>query len=170
MQVLDAIDRAAIDRLRTAGEYFWLDLVDPSQDALDEMCGLFGVGELVAEDLRERGQRPKLDDYDSYVHGVFYGVDGDELVEVHFVIHGDAVITVRPARCAALAGVRARVAQVDPTREEQAIYLVLDALTDSFFPLLERMADEIDDIEDRIVSAGGRHAPALQAFAARRRR
>ena len=29
------------------------------------------------EDMRERGQRPKLDDYEGYVLLVFYGADRD---------------------------------------------------------------------------------------------
>jgi magnesium transporter len=40
---------------------------------------------------------------------------------------------------------------VAPDREEYAVYRVLDALTDSFFPLLERIDDEIDELEDRVV-------------------
>jgi magnesium transporter len=150
VQVLDAIDHDQIDRLRAADEYFWLDLRGPSLEQLHELAEVFGLHEVVVEDLDEFDQRPKIDDYDRYVHVVFYGVEGDEPVEVHLIVHGDAVITVHRDG-ALLRGLRPRMEQIDPSREEYAIYRVLDALTDSFFPLLERMDEEIDAAEDSVV-------------------
>jgi magnesium transporter len=155
VQVLDTIDRAAIDRLRGASEYFWLDLKSPTKEQIHELAEIFGLHEIIVEDLEEFGQRPKLDDYDELVHIVFYGVEHDELVEVHLIVHGDAMITLRHDDCASLFGARTRIEQVDPSREEYAVYRVLDALTDSFFPLLERLDDEIDAIEDHVVAQTG---------------
>jgi magnesium transporter len=169
VRVLDAIDPDAIGALRGADEYFWLDLVAPPAEDLRRLAELFALHEIVLEDLEHFGQRPKLDDYERFVQVVFYGVEGDELVEVHVIVHGDAMVTVRRRPCAALEAVRPRIEQLDAEREEHAIYRVLDALTDSYFPLLERMEDEIEQVEQRIVEDGGR-APDLHAFAARRRR
>ena len=50
------------------------------------------------------------------------------------IVHGDAMVTVRRDHCSTLLGAHERVAEIDPEQEEYAVYRVLDALTDSFFP------------------------------------
>ncbi len=152
MHVLDALDRPAIERLRAAGEFFWLDLMQPSAEDIQELGELFDIHPVALEDLEHFGQRPKIDDYPEFVHLVFYGVEGSEPVEVHLLIHGDALITVRRDHCHSLLGARTRIGDIESDREEYAVYRVLDALTDSFFPMLEKIDDEIDELEDLVVA------------------
>src|SRR3954471_13147081 len=105
MEVLTALDRAHIEELRSRGEFFWLDLSHPTDEDLDALGELLGLHPLALEDTKGFNQRPKLDDYDTYVLLVFYGVaqereegetgDDPDLLEVHLYISGDAVITVR---------------------------------------------------------------------------
>ena len=82
---------------------------------------------------------------------MFFGVHAFQIVEVHLVVRGDVMITVRHDECAPLGAAKDRIDDLDPTREEYAVYRVLDSLTDSFFPLIERIDDEIDGIEDSVV-------------------
>jgi magnesium transporter len=86
-----------------------------------------------------------------FLHIVFYGVDALEPVEVHIVVRGEVMVTVRHDECAPLAAAKDRIDSLDPTREEYAVYRVLDSLTDSFFPLVERIDDEIDELEGQVV-------------------
>ena len=151
MQVLDHIDRAEIERLRAAGEFFWLDLMGPSRADIETIATMFAIHPIAVEDMEEFGQRPKLDDYDRFLHVVFYGMEEGEPIEVHIIIHGDAMITVRQDHCSSLMGARARVAQIPPDKEEYAVYRVLDALTDSYFPYLEQIDGRIDSLEELVV-------------------
>jgi magnesium transporter len=165
VQVLDAIDRDRIAQLRAAGEFFWLDLLAPSDQQLDQLAELFGLHPIAVEDTREFNQRPKLDDYDGFLLLVFYGMHqeppGDARpVEVHFYITGDAVISVRRSPCSPLEQARRRAPGRNHMSEEESVYRVLDALADSYFPVLERIDDEIDDLEDQILDGphdGERH-------------
>ena len=100
------------------------------------------------EDSREFGQRPKVDDYGDHVLVVYYGVDDGELVEVHCYVTGHAIVTLRQESCPTLHAAHDRLARVDPRSEEEAVYRVLDALTDSYFPALEALSDEIDELEE----------------------
>jgi magnesium transporter len=151
MQVLDHIDRTEIDRLRAAGEFFWLDLMGPTREDIEAIATMFAIHPIAVEDMEEFGQRPKLDDYDRFLHVVFYGMEDGEPIEVHIIIHGDAMITVRQDHCSSLMGARARVAQIPPDKEEYAVYRVLDALTDSYFPYLEEIDGRIDALEELVV-------------------
>lgn len=159
MQVLDRIDERAIAELTARDEFFWLDLVDPSDGELSGLAGRFGWHPLALEDLREQRQRPKLDRYGDQMLIVFYGAHASEqlsdetphLVEVHVMVSGSWVVTVRRRACAELDELRGRLASVPSSDEAMVVYRICDALTDTFFPVLERIDDAIDELEDTIV-------------------
>jgi magnesium transporter len=156
MQVLDRIDERAIDELIARGEFFWLDLVDPTAEQLSGLAQRFHWHPLALEDVQKRGQRPKLDSYGDHMLLVFYGArqlghDAPALIEVHLVVSGDWVVTVRRGGCSELDELRRRLPANHEQGEQFVVYRILDALTDTFFPLLEAIDDEIDELEDAIV-------------------
>ena len=159
MQVLDSVDEARIAELRRAGEFFWLDLVAPRPEDVKDAGRIFGWHELAIEDTLHFGQRPKLDEYGSYVLLVFFGahyVDHETLpVEVHVYISGESIVTVRPGSCTHLDDARKRLEAQRVGAEEYIVYRVLDALTDSFFPMVERIDDRIEEMEDEALSEPG---------------
>jgi magnesium transporter len=144
MEVLDAIDTTAIARLRERDEFFWLDLHAPDAAQVAQLGEIFGYHELALEDSIEFHQRPKLDDYGDHVLVVYYGVEGKELVEVHAYVSGDAIVTLHQGHCRALSAAFERLKRLSARSEEEAVYRVLDALTDSFFPRIEALDDTID--------------------------
>jgi magnesium transporter len=159
MQVLDRIDEQAIDALIARDEFFWLDLVDPSDAQLAALGARFGWHALALEDLQHQRQRPKLDRYGDQMLIVFYGArptgdhaeEGPQLIEVHLMVSGSWVVTVRRAPCAELDELRRRVAEGPRRDEEFVVYRICDTLTDTFFPVLEQVDDAIDELEDAIV-------------------
>jgi magnesium transporter len=148
MQVLDTVDAAAIRALHERGEFFWLDLHAPADDELDRLAELLGIPHLALQDTKEFGQRPKLDDYGARVLIVFYGAHGDELVEVHVHVSGDEVVTVRRAACAHLNAARARAAEGTMRTEQEVVFHVLDALSDSLREHVDQRAGEVARLED----------------------
>jgi magnesium transporter len=157
MRVLETIDDSLLDSLRTGDEYFWLDLSDPSSEDVERLAQRFGWHPLAVEDLVHFGQRPKMDGYGDYMLLVFYGARAGEkgaaeLTEVHLVVSGSYIVTVRHAHCHELDELRRRVKVKLNVTEQYIVYLVLDALTDTFFPVLASIDDEIDQLEDDIVA------------------
>ncbi len=166
MHILDAIDEQLIERLLVERHFFWLDVVQPSDEQLAWMAERFGWHPLAVEDTQEFHQRPKLDRYGDHMLLVFYGAkpiddegkvpDEEEtrrkLVEVHLLVSGNWVVTVRRDWCGALDDLRRRLREEhEPESESFVVYRILDALTDTFFPLLERIDDTIDALEDAII-------------------
>ena len=88
---------------------------------------------------------------------VVFGVDpgtasGDPLLrEVHAVISGDYVLTIHKGDFKPLDDLRKRY-DGTPVRSEQfLVYKILDAITATFVPVLTRVDDDIDDIEQQIL-------------------
>jgi magnesium transporter len=150
------LDEAWIKDHLDRDHFFWLDLTSPSHEELGKLQELFGFHPLAIEDSEEFHQRPKLDNYGDYVFLVFYGARGDHpqdpLREVHLFISGKYVITIHRDPLPPLDEQREQLDGQVLHSEQFLIYRVLDALTDSFFPLLSDIDDEIDQLEDAVLA------------------
>ena len=172
MRFLDTIDREAIADLLQRDEYFWLDLTDPGSDQIAALGEIFSFHPLALEDLAKRGQRPKLDEFGDFMFLVYYGVgegaDGAiELDEVHAFLSGGYLVTSHVDGCAALEEARERLSSQDPRSEQFVVYRVLDGLTDTFFPVLDRLDERIERLDEEIFE--GTRPQQLQAITDLRR-
>ncbi|HEX3802598.1 MAG TPA: magnesium transporter CorA family protein [Solirubrobacteraceae bacterium] len=141
-----------------SGEFFWMDLQDPDADEVNALGELLKLHPLTIEDLRTFHQNPRFDEFPGYAYMVAYGVDagvdsGSPLLrEVHLVVSGAYVISVHQKSVEALASLRARYQDVEMRSEQQLVYSILDALAGTFFPVLARIDDDIDSIEDDVLA------------------
>ena len=123
------------------GEFFWLDLHAPTKEQLDLLRDPFDLHPLAVEDAVHFGQRPKLDPFGDYVYLVAYGAthDRDGLVEVHCFLSQKWLLTVHRDDSPAFEDLRKAATEGrSPALEPAlALYRVVDALADSFFPALE---------------------------------
>jgi magnesium transporter len=127
---------------------------EPTEDELGVIRDGFGFHPLAVEDSEHFDQRSKVEDYDDFVFLVVYGANPDEdgLVEVHCFFSERFLVTVHRDDCPAFADVRRRYARggVPIDRPVAVLYRVIDALVDSFFPLLADFDDRIDRVEEDI--------------------
>ena len=153
------IDEATIRDHMERDHFFWLDLTAPSRDELTRLHEIFGFHPLALEDTEQFGQRPKLDNYGNYVLLVFYGGRSDQwrdgaepLCEVHLFISGQFIVSVHREQLPPLDRQREQLDGLALHSEQFLLYRVLDALTDSFFPILADMDDEIDELEAAVLA------------------
>ncbi len=152
-----SIDDATIRDHFARDHFFWLDLTDPSEGDVERLRELFGFHPLALEDALHFGQRPKLDAYGDYIFIVFYGArdpdpGSDEILrEVQMFVSGKYLVTIHHDALPALDEQRSHMEGLVLHSEQFLLYRVFDALTDSFFPPLARMDDEIDELEAAVL-------------------
>ena len=147
------------------GTLVWLDLQQPDSNDLALLTKKIGLHELAREDLEKRHQRPKLDNYpDQHVLVAYEVVDhqrGDDefgLAEIHFIAGTGYIVSVHWEPSPALAGVQQRWRGHVPsvgTNAGELLHTILDTIADGYFPLLDRLSDRIDQLQDEIINAGG---------------
>ena len=165
MRILDSIDDAQINDLRARQEFFWLDITAPTNDQVEHLGTLLGLHPLAVEDSVRFGQRPKLDTYGDtallVLHGGVAGQPEDEnthpLEEVHCHLSGDFVVSLHRHRYRELQNLHTLFESAAvPKTKRYYVYKIIDVVVDSFFPILSDLDEEINDLEDAIVSGAGR--------------
>ncbi|HVX22041.1 MAG TPA: magnesium transporter CorA family protein [Acidimicrobiales bacterium] len=143
-----------------SGDFIWVD-IDPDDGAeLEQLLVPFHFHPLAVEDAVEFGQRPKVDLYDDFVYMVAHGAPAKGATgtaEVHLLFDGRFLVTVHRGACGALQQVTGRWRRVKEAEDRGAApqvlltYLIVDSLTDSFFPVLSDFDDRVDELEDAIL-------------------
>ena len=142
-------------------DFFWLDLDDSASDGtVTELLSVhFKFHPLAVAAAEKFGQRPRFDDYDDFVYLVARGVDLHDTgeAEVHFFWTDRYVVTVHRADCPSVMAVHNRVEQhhvaTNATPQIVIVYLIINALVDGFFPVLNEFDEKIDALEDDILKA-----------------
>jgi magnesium transporter len=141
-----------------SGDLLWLELSDLGDDGVELLTDQFKLHPLAIQDVREFGQRPKIEDYGNFVYLVSYGMAGtsSDFTEVHCFIAENYLITVRQNDCHAIDELRTRLGTAggipNGSRPVRLILLhhILDALIDSFFPELSAFDDHVDKLQEEI--------------------
>jgi magnesium transporter len=160
MTVDGTVTDATVDSVTqniASGSFFWLDLIDLDAEGSDLLRNAFHFHTLAVEDSEHFGQRPKLEDYDDFFYLVVHGArgDGGDTVEVHCFYSEKYLVTIERGGCSQFDEVRTRAS----LRRQQGggstimlLYRIVDSLIDSFFPVLARLDDQIDALEDSILA------------------
>ncbi len=151
----------AVAAALTGGEFFWLDLdvhdPGPDDDVKAMLIDRFHFHPVAVDAADTFGQRPRIDDYDDFVHIVTFGMagDGKQVAEVHCFLTEHAIISIHQGDCPALAAVRGRIgthhASDSAAPQVVVFYLIMDTLIDSFFPVLSDFDESIDQLENAIL-------------------
>lgn len=136
------------------------------EGVLAGLASQFGAHPLTVEDVRNTHQRPKVERYPGYVfvvtHMVSRDADGGVATEQLSLLLGDDwLVTVQETPGDVFEPVRARIRSAGTTLRsagpDYLLYALLDAIVDSYFPILEGLGADADALEERIL-AGARDA------------
>ncbi len=135
----------------------WVDLTDPSPDQVSEVARLLNLHHLIAEDILEGNQRAKIEVTDELCHIVLFALEyrGEMLrSEIDLVLGPNVLLTVHEARWDPRATIHLREGLGPIMRHgpDHLLWALVDSVVDSYFPFIDLMGDEIDTIEDEVVT------------------
>lgn len=142
--------------LRDASNLVWVDVQDPGPVELSMLLEEFGFHPLALEDVAKGQQRPKVDEYRGYLFVVTYallssGVHAElSMVEVDLFIGRNYVVTVHRGAIPSLEDAYGRWTRGGELMLEGVgflVYTIMDAIIDAYFPPIEAVEDEVDEIE-----------------------
>jgi magnesium transporter len=144
---------------RKEGHVVWIGLLEPDGELLHRVQQQFNLHDLAIEDAEHPHQRPKLEQYGD---ALFIVARTAQLLngrvsfgETHLFVGAGYIVSVRHGASTSYASVRQHWESC-PTAlakgEDFILYAILDFIVDNYMPVLETIQDEVDAIEDRVLS------------------
>jgi magnesium transporter len=139
------------------GCFVWVALKDPEPAELDVMRQEFALHELAVEDAQHGHQRPKIEEYGPSLFVVMQMIEneGDDLKvgEVGVFVAKNYVLSVRHRSRQGFTEVRKRC-ETEPELlshgSAYVLYALMDAVVDRYFPVLDAISIELEQVEERI--------------------
>ena len=140
----------------------WVDIDTSVRPQLALLEKVFGFHPLSIEDVMNPSSRAKVEVYDNYLFVVLRAVRLDEQTtdpydleteNIHFFISQNALVTAHhgPSRLIdSVSELAVRSTDLIGRGPGRLAHLVMDAAVDSFFPVLDRIDDFIDSLEERV--------------------
>jgi len=136
----------------------WVDVSDGTPELKSKVTGILGFHPLLAEDIAERDQRAKIEQVGDLLHLVMFslGFDNGDIYEreLDFVLGGHFLLTNHSKWWdpRATRHLRSGVAEVLARGPDHLLWALSDDVIDSYFPILDLLGDEIDALEDQVVT------------------
>jgi magnesium transporter len=151
-------DPAALGELLGRWPVVWVN-VDGlgNETVLRQLGAVFGIHRLALEDVVNLHQRPKVDPYEGYLFLVTRPVqEGEETEQVTLFLGRNFLLTFqeRPGDCFDRVRERIRTGAglLRSAGPDYLAYALLDAVVDSYFPVLEGIGDELDPLEEAVLA------------------
>jgi magnesium transporter len=144
------------------GARIWVDLRSPSAEQVAIVSRILRLHPLLAEDLTERDQRAKLEQVGDTVHLVLFalGFDDGSIYEreIEFVLGEGFLLSSHSAWWEPRSTRHLRTGVAEPLGRglDYLLWALSDDIIDNYFPILDRLGDEIDELEDRVVDRADR--------------
>lgn len=147
-----------IRELRGKYPVMWIDATGLGDAELIEQLGEFlGIHRLALEDMVTVPQRSKVDEFPTHMYAVTQvpSYDGDLAAEQVSIFVGKGFVLSwreRPNHCFDIIRKRLQVSR-GATRSagvDYLLYALLDAVIDSYFPVLEKLGEVFDELDDRV--------------------
>jgi magnesium transporter len=146
--------------LKDPGCFVWVALKDPDAAEIEQIQEEFDLHELAIEDARSGHQRPKIEEYGSAIFVVLHMIEQRppdlHTGEVAIFVGPQYVVSVRRDTNQGFTEVRRRCEEEPELLRHgpaYVLYALMDTVVDRYFPLIDSLTGEIEDIEQRIFAA-----------------
>lgn len=163
------------DHLKDKDSFVWVALSNPAPDVIAKMQDEFSLHPLAVEDALKGYQRPKIEEYGDSLFCVVQVLTFDEEIsvgELNIFAAPHYVLSVRNRSDVKFFGVRERCESEPDLLSQGAgfvLYALLDAVVDRYFPIIEKLEDELEDIEENIFEQSSTKSNIERLFVLKRK-
>lgn len=161
--VLDTTGAGIFDgvgQLKSPTSISWIDVIGLSDEPFMDYLGkAFNINALSVEDAINTDQRPKVDEYDTYIFAalkMLYLDGNNELVEEHvaIVLKENTVLVMQESKEDVFEPLRERIrnktGRIRTKGSDYLFFSLLDAIIDNYFVVLENISTQIEVLEEEV--------------------
>jgi magnesium transporter len=160
------------DYLERKDCFVWVALRDTTNVELDKMQEEFGLHDLAVEDAHHGHQRPKIEEYGDELFVVMHIVEVEncELTvgEMSIFVGSNFILSIRNRSKLGFLGVRGRCEREPELLRMGSgfvLYALMDAVVDSYFPVIDDLETQLETIEERLFDKGAALSNIAQLYA-----
>ena len=147
---------------KATGTTTWINIDGLHQLEIIEKLGQnFDIHPLILEDILNTGQRPKCEDYEKYMFIVLKMLSFDEVnqtvrsEQVSLILGQNFVISFQEEQGDVFEQIRDRIrnakGRIRKTSADYLAYALLDAVVDNYFIILEKISEQIETMEEKLI-------------------
>jgi magnesium transporter len=147
-----------LEALRQGQSVLWIDIIDPTDDELEKLKKVFGLHPLAVEDMCNDYQRPKVEEYTDHLFLISNSIEYTNrqlyFREIDIFLVKNYLLTAHDAGEPIIEEVTKRLETGGPAKlvsSEYLLYVVLDAVVDAYFPILDRISDDIEQLSEEVL-------------------
>ncbi|MGC9337863.1 MAG: magnesium/cobalt transporter CorA [Candidatus Cloacimonadia bacterium] len=141
----------------------WINIVGLNKvDAIEKIGKHYNLHPLVLEDILNVNQRPKIDYFDDYIFIILKmltynnGSHDVESEQVSIILGKNFVFTFQERKGDVFEPIRDRIRRnkgiIRRNGASYLFYSLIDIVVDNYFLILEKLGEEIDDLEEEVIS------------------
>jgi magnesium transporter len=130
-------------------------------EVIEKLGSYFKIHPLTLEDVLNTGQRPKMEDYDSYIYTVLKMMLLDEereeilIDQVSIILGSNYILSFQEREGDVFDPLRERLknpaSRLRKNGVDHLAYSLIDAIIDNYFLILEHFGEEIEDLEEKLI-------------------
>ncbi len=162
--VIDDISK--LKKLERKDRTDWINIYGLHDTSVIEGAGnLFGIDMLTQEDILNTMQRPKIEEYEDHMVVILkmltYDKERSEVMseQISVILGKNYLISFQEQPGDVFDPVRKRIKsgrkKINQGNTDYLLYTLIDSVVDNYFLVMEQIADEIEQMEDRILNNPG---------------
>ncbi|MCA9421516.1 MAG: magnesium and cobalt transport protein CorA, partial [Nitrospira sp.] len=155
--------------LASAPEHVWITVQGIHHiEGLQQLGAAFGLHPLVMEDIVNTDQRPKIEDYGEYLFVVMKSVAAHNhaqslmVEQVSLIVGRNFVLCFLEGNDDPFVDLRTRLrnekGRLRKTGSDFLAYAHIDTVVDQYFPQLEQLGEDIEELEERLITQADRES------------
>ena len=147
------------ETLQHSNKFLWVGLHEPEEETLQQFQRELCLHDLAIEDAHNAHQRPKIETYGDTLFVVLRTAqinkesNSIEFGETHFFVGHNFLVTIRHGSSISYIDVRRRCENTPQLLQKGqgfALYAVMDSIVDQYFPVVEVLEEQLQNIEEKI--------------------
>ncbi len=155
--------KTLLPHLTKTDNVVWVNVIGlHDEKTIEEICLHLKVHKLTIEDILNVGQRPKLEEHKDYLHIVVKMLMGGttpdtlDIEQLSFILTDNILVTFQEKIGDVFDPIRKRIREakglIRKKKSDYFQYIVLDAVVDYYFFILEQFGENLEDIENSLIN------------------
>ena len=154
-------DTAGAEMPPSDAVWSWIDVDSPDNTTLEALGESHGLHALALEDVRHAQVRPKLDAYGGWIFLAWLtprAPEGERVAadELDVFVSKNMLITLHDGPCCGVEAMATDLARSMHGGPDWLLHAIIDRLVDDTLPLIDRVGERLEEIEDAMLEASPR--------------